>query len=166
MQLINRKKFWRLSLILQVLILFFSACSQSTSPKGVASIFELSLGAKKIYAELAITETQKAKGLMFRQSLPENNAMIFIYDSPQRVSFWMKNTEIPLDIAFLDKNGVITEIRQMYPRNLNSVTSSSDSIVYCIETNQNWFLKNNVGVGDKLDMEAFLAAVKARRAGE
>ncbi len=166
MQLINEKKFWRLSLILQVLILFFTACAQSITPKPFSTIFELPLGDKKIYAEIAVTDTQKAQGLMFRHSLPPDNAMIFVYDTPQRVSFWMKNTEIPLDIAFLDKSGVVTEIRRLYPRNLNAVTSAREDIVFCIETNQNWFANNGVCVGDKLDMTAFSKALQARRAAE
>ena len=78
----------------------------------------------------------------------------------------MKNTEIPLDIAFLTNDGTITEIKRLYPLDLNAVKSSRDDILYCIETNANWFTQNGVSVGDKLDMKAFRQVIIARKAAE
>ena len=166
MKLINSRKFWTLLPILQVLIFILASCSQSPEVKPFSTIFDLPIGAKKLSAEIAITESQKAQGLMFRKSLSQNGAMIFVYQTPQKVSLWMKNTEIPLDIAFLDKSGEITEIKQMYPHNLNPVNSTRADILYCIETNQNWFINNNVSVGDKLDMSIFQKALASRKAAE
>ena len=166
MQLINNKRFWRLFPILQVLIFILVACSESLQPKPFSTIFELPIGSKKLFAEIAITDTQKACGLMFRTSLAPNGAMVFVYDAPQKASFWMKNTEIPLDIAFLNKDGEITEIKKLYPNNLNPVISASKNILFCIETNQDWFANNGVSVGDKLNMNVFRKALESRKMAE
>lgn len=166
MQLINNKKFWRLFPILQVLILSLVACSESLQPKPFSTIFELPIGTKKLFAEIAITDSQKACGLMFRTSLAPDGAMVFVYDTPQKASFWMKNTQIPLDIAFLNKNGEITEIKKLYPNNLNPVMSASENIFFCIETNQDWFANNGISVGDKLDMKIFKTALETRKMAE
>ena len=164
--LFYKKTFWTLTIFLQALILFVTSCKEQIQPKPFSSIFELKLGDKNIYAEIAITDVQKAMGLMFRKSLPENNAMIFVFNTPKQMSFWMKNTEIPLDIAFLTEDGVITEIKQMYPSNLNPVKSSRDDILYCIETNAGWFAKNGISAGKALDMQTFKKALIARKAAE
>ena len=160
------RTFWILAGILQVLILFLTSCTKETTPLPFASKCELKLGDKIINAQIAITETQKAQGLMFRKSLPSNDAMIFVFSTPKQMSFWMKNTEIPLDIAFLTNDGTITEIKRLYPFDLNAVKSSRDDILYCIETNANWFTQNGVSVGDKLDMKAFRQVIIARKAAE
>lgn len=161
-----KRTFWILPAILQVLILFLISCTKETIPLPFASTCTLTLGNKIINAQIAITESQKAQGLMFRKSLPQNNAMIFVFDTPKQMSFWMKNTEIALDIAFLTSDGTITEIKRMYPFDLNAVKSSREDILYCIETNANWFSQNDVSVGDKLDMKAFKQAIIARKAAE
>jgi uncharacterized membrane protein (UPF0127 family) len=72
-------------------------------------------GFVKLRAELADTESKKERGLMFRQSLPENSGMLFIFDPPTQAAFWMKNTRIPLSIAFVDNQGRILETRSMKP---------------------------------------------------
>ena len=100
---------------------------------------------------------------MFRESLAENNAMVFVYDTPTQASFWMKNTFIPLDIGFFDKNGVLTEVKKLYPQNLDSVQSSRSDILYCIEMNAGWFKKNNVKSSAKLDMQKLNQAISARK---
>ena len=162
--LLNMKRFWIIITFLQVLIFALVSCSKQTNSTSTNNIYELKLGNKTIFAEIAVSEHQKATGLMFRKSMPENNAMIFVFDTPKKMSFWMKNTEIPLDIAFLTKDGEITEIKKMYPHNLNPVKSARSDILYCIETNANWFEKNNVNVGEKLDMQTFNKILKIRKA--
>ncbi len=163
--LLNMKTFWILLTVLQVLI--FTSCTKSEmsyTPKPFDTKFELKLGNKIINAQIAITQTQKNRGLMYRESLPKNDAMIFVFETPKKMAFWMKNTEIPLDIAFLTKDGKITEIKKMYPHDLNATESHRSDILYCIETNINWFSQNNVSVGDYLDMQAFNKALAERKA--
>ncbi len=158
---INYIRFWILSGILQVLILFVG-CKDNPEGKSFDTVFEIPVGAKILKSEIAITASEKAKGLMFRKSLGQDNGMIFVLGTPQQASFWMKNTEIPLDIAFIAQDGTITEIKKLYPFNLNSVKSSRNDIHFCIETNAGWFAKNNVSVGDKIDMQKLGKAIKLR----
>lgn len=146
---------------------FFCACKDSSKKTSeqkapFSQSFEITLGGASIKARMAVLDVEKARGLMNVKYLEENSGMFFIYDAPQKVSFWMKDTLIPLDIAFFDKNGILTEIKRMHPMNLNSVPSSRDDIMFCLETNAGWFEKNGVKISDKLNMREFLDALKAR----
>ncbi len=145
--------------------LALSACDKhkSASTTNDDTLFEMKIGNVPFKAEIALTDEEKMRGLMFRESMPENNGMIFVYNTPIRASFWMKNTLIPLDIGFFDKNGVLTEVRKLYPQNLDSVKSSRSDILYCIEMNAGWFEKNKINSATKLDMEKLNAAISARK---
>lgn len=107
--------------------------------------------------EIAETNEQRSYGLMHRDSLAQNAGMIFLYDSPQPAegSFWMFNTRIPLDIAFLDAEGNIVSIRQMepctspYPQWCRSYESGVP-FESALEMNAGWFAQNGVEVGDRV----------------
>ncbi len=146
--------------------LAMSACGKLQPPQTTQAdtIFDMSVGGVPFKAEIALSDEEKMRGLMFRESMPKNNGMIFVYTTPTRVSFWMKNTLIPLDIGFFDKNGILTEVRKLYPQNLDSVKSSRADILYCVEMNAGWFEKNNVKSAAKLDMKKLNAAISARSA--
>ncbi len=142
-----------------------AACSEQPAQSAAASpetYFDMEIGGVPFRAQLAVSDAEKMRGLMFRESLGENDAMIFVYAAPQRASFWMKNTLIPLDIGFVDAEGTLTEIKKLYPQNLDSVRSSRSDIFYCIEANAGWFAKNRVGVSSKLDISKLEKALKAR----
>jgi len=111
---------------------------------------EISVDDKKLIAEVAKTEEEIMTGLMNRDSLGENEGMLFIFSSPIKARFWMKNTSIPLDIAYLNSEKVILEIYNLTPYSRAIIESSSDQIIYALELNQNWFLKNGIKVGQKL----------------
>lgn len=74
--------------------------------------------------------------------------MLFYFDKPQQVGFWMKNTLIPLSIAFLNENGKILEIYPMTPLDKNSTPSRSYLVKYALEMNQGWFKENEINPGD------------------
>jgi uncharacterized membrane protein (UPF0127 family) len=92
---------------------------------------------------------------MYRKSLDDGRAMLFIFDRDERLSFWMKNTTIPLSIAFLSRDGRILEIRDLQPLDERSVRSSR-SARYALEAPQGWFGRAGVAVGDTLVIDGDL----------
>ena len=90
-------------------------------------------------------------GLMFRESLDKNSGMLFIFDEVAEQSFHMKETKIPLDIAFIREDGIIESIKQLEPNDENPVASEG-AIVCALEVNRGWFSENNVEVGDEIDI--------------
>jgi uncharacterized membrane protein (UPF0127 family) len=101
----------------------------------------------EITVEIARTSAERSNGLMHRKKLPDGKGMFFIFERDEQHSFWMKNTLIPLSIAFISSDGRIIEIRDMQPHDLNSVRSSR-SVRYALETPQGWFNRAGVKPGD------------------
>jgi uncharacterized protein len=99
--------------------------------------------------EVAAQEDQRMQGLMFRKSMGRDEGMLFIFDEPAYHAMWMKNTLIPLSVAFIDKDGVILNILDMEPQTLDSHMAAGPA-VYAIETNRGWFAANKVKAGDKV----------------
>ena len=103
-----------------------------------------------ISLEIVDTDSKRALGLSHRKSLPQNAGMLFVFDESQRLSFWMKDTHIPLDIAFMDDNMKITEIfRNLQPLSLKAIYSS-EIARYALEVNAGYFDSNYISVGDRL----------------
>jgi len=100
-----------------------------------------------VRAEIARTQEERQQGLMFRQNLPDGEGMLFIFERDEILSFWMRNTYIPLSIAFITYDGRIVDIKDMYPLDETSVTSSR-SVRYALEVPQGWFSRVGVLVGD------------------
>jgi uncharacterized membrane protein (UPF0127 family) len=107
-------------------------------------------GAKTVEAEIAATNEQRATGLMFRAGLADGRGMLFVFERDEVQSFWMKNTLIPLSIAFILYDGTILEIKDMSPGDLSSVHSSR-SIRYALEVPLGWFARAGIVPGDRLD---------------
>jgi uncharacterized membrane protein (UPF0127 family) len=110
----------------------------------------------QLEVEIADDFDSRAQGLMGRTSLPSNQGMLFIFDGPQKLSFWMKGTYIPLSIAYLDERRKIREIYHMKAQSmmeryedLQSYPSQCDC-QYALEVNQGWFEANKVQVGDHI----------------
>jgi len=129
----------------------FASCgregAQPRLPTAVLGIEKAGGGTASLVAELAVSDAQRARGLMHRASLPDGEGMLFVFDRDQRLSFWMKNTVIPLSIAFIASDGRITEIRDLRPLDLNPVVSSR-SVRYALEVPQGWFARAGVAPGD------------------
>ncbi len=98
--------------------------------------------------ELADTQEKRALGLMNRTVLSENSGMLFVFEESRKLRFWMKNTLIPLDIAYADEEGRINSILSMEPLDITTDYSSSEESKYALEMNQGWFDKNDVNIGD------------------
>jgi len=104
-----------------------------------------------ITVELARTEAQRNQGLMNRKTLKDGEGMLFIFERDQALTLWMKNTLIPLSIAYIASDGRIFEIYDMEPQNLKTVASSRSGR-YALEVPQGWFSRAGLGVGDRLDL--------------
>jgi uncharacterized membrane protein (UPF0127 family) len=102
---------------------------------------------KEIRVEVARTPGERAVGLMDRRHLGKEEGMLFIFEEEGYHSFWMKNTLVPLSIAFIDKSGRIVRITDMKPLTLLS-HSPPQPVLYALEMNQGWFSKNGIKVGD------------------
>lgn len=104
----------------------------------------------EIRAEVANTEESRRRGLMFRDKLGENSGMVFIYPQADVSAMWMKNTHVPLSVAFIDRKGRILNIEDMEPLSENS-HASAGLAAYALEVNRGWFKKRGIGVGDRVD---------------
>ena len=110
---------------------------------------ELQAGIHRIIAEVASTENTRQYGLMSRKQIPENYGMLFIFETLQKYCFWMKNTHLPLSIAFLRDDGTIINIADMQSYSLYK-HCANEPVRYALEMNQGWFAKKNVNVGTRI----------------
>jgi len=111
-------------------------------------------GTSSLRVEIADTPEALKKGLMFRESLDEDSGMLFVFERPSRYTFWMKDTSIPLSIAFLNREGKITRMYDMEPLNETKTYPSPRRTLYAIEVNQGWFDKNGITVGGTAKLPA------------
>ena len=100
--------------------------------------------------ELAKTQREQTYGLMNRDSLSENAGMLFIFENESYRNFWMKNTSIPLSIAYIDSAGVIKEIYDMKPLDTTVTYPSKHPVRYALEVNKGWFKRNRIRSGCKV----------------
>ena len=133
-------------------LLFFAMCllmlaSCSVEFKRVT----LSINGRPLEVEMARKKKQREKGLMFREELGWNEGMLFIFPKEQLLSFWMKDTSIPLSIAFVDERGVVVDIYDMKPYSLDPVRSSR-KCRFAIEVNQGFFRDAGLTRGDSIDL--------------
>lgn len=110
----------------------------------------LKIGNHQLTVEVAETPGEQALGLMHRDFLPAERGMLFVFEEPKKASFWMRNTSIPLDIAYLDAEGVILEIHPLVPFEETPVQSKSDKVAYAIEANRDWFASRGLKAGLKV----------------
>jgi hypothetical protein len=99
--------------------------------------------------EVARTEKEKERGLMFRKFLGKNRGMIFVYNQPDQMNFWMQNTLIPLSIAYVHEKLFIASIHDMKPLSLD-IISSDIPVLYAIEANVGWFKNNHIYAGNRI----------------
>ena len=83
--------------------------------------------------------------------MPEDHGMLFMLGSAEQASFWMKNTKIPLSIAYIDGRGIVREEHDMQPFDERTTRSSTDDIVYALEVNQGWFQRHHIDPGVKVE---------------
>jgi uncharacterized protein len=150
----------RVSIALITLVLVPVSCSSSARDRPspsypVKALFRSGSGDAVLHVAIARTDAEKQRGLMHVTSLPEDDGMAFVWDSPTRTVFWMKDTVIPLSIAFVDDHGGIVTIRDMPPCTADPCPTygSTAPFVTAIEANRGWFDDHGIGVGDRVTLE-------------
>ena len=114
-------------------------------------ITQLSAGMHLIKAEVAANDPQRQQGLMFRDKMASNAGMVFVFDAPATQCMWMKNTLLPLSVAFIDAEGRIVNIEDMQARTLDSHCSTKAVPVrYALEMNLGWFKQKNIKPGSMI----------------
>uniref|UniRef100_UPI00334061A2 DUF192 domain-containing protein n=1 Tax=Castellaniella defragrans TaxID=75697 RepID=UPI00334061A2 len=112
-------------------------------------VVSLTVGAHPVQAEVARTPEARSHGLMERHSLAQDHGMLFVFDEDDRYCFWMKNTPLPLSIAFIDQQGRIVSIQDMQPYALDP-HCPPEPVRYTLEMAQGWFNRAGVSVRDKV----------------
>lgn len=131
-------------LLLPLLLLSFGIQAQAQPSLPTLS---LQINESIAQAEVADTESTRAQGLMYRQYLAPNSGMLFVFDYPMPACFWMKNTPLPLSIAFITEAGTITNIETMHPFDTSSVCPLGP-VKYALEMKQGWFAEQSIYAGD------------------
>ena len=103
----------------------------------------------ELHAEVAHTEHARAKGLMFRPSLAENTGLLFVFPQSAYYSMWMRNTMIPLSVAFINEKGSILNIAEMKPYSLTAHRSAGPA-KYALEMNSRWFANREIQAGEQI----------------
>jgi uncharacterized membrane protein (UPF0127 family) len=109
----------------------------------------IKVGSHALRVEVVATDAERQKGLMFREKLGRNDGMLFVFDEPAYHSMWMKNTLIPLSVAFVDAKGEILNVLDMEPHSLDTRMAAGPAS-YAIETNRGWFAERGLKAGDRV----------------
>lgn len=120
-------------------------------------VVDAQFGDKQIALEVADTPAKREQGLMYRHAMAPDRGMLFIFDFEQTLRFWMKNTFLPLSIAYLDSNLCVFNIQDMEPISVlvkgePTLYPSPKPARFALEMNKGWFKKNNVGIGAQLKL--------------
>ena len=139
-----------------------SANAGETAEAGINTRFPVQVGRCTTRLRLAVTELEKSQGLMLVKELPSSEGMAFMYAAPQQMNFWMKDTLLDLDIAFILADGTIDEVRTMQAGDTHDTYSRSDQILFTVELSAGWFARSGVKSGDKVNLSDLKNALNAR----
>lgn len=118
-------------------------------PQPQLPVVQLNAGMHLIHAEVAADYGSRMTGMMFRATMPPNAGMLFVFDTDERQCMWMKNTLIPLSVAFIDEHGAIINVEEMAPQTENSHCATRPSR-YALEMNRGWFAARGIKPGTRL----------------
>jgi len=122
--------------------------SESQPPAGHAWVI---FGNDTVVAEVAATAEERSQGLMYRDEVPDGTGMLFVFTDSQVRSFWMANTYVALDIAYMDPSYVIVDIIAMEPLVTDSYPSAAPAM-FGLEVRQGWFQEHSIRIGDKAEI--------------
>ena len=120
---------------------------------------QIYIGDAKLSVQVARTGQEQAQGLQNISNLGKDKGMLFSYPQTKNLAFWMKDTTIPLSIAFIGENKRIFQIEDMIPLSEKSIKSNKPAM-YALEVNKGWFKDNNVKVGDLIKLQASSKSVR------
>ncbi|WP_313551465.1 DUF192 domain-containing protein [Pseudomonas sp.] len=109
----------------------------------------IKVGGHAVTVEVADTAEKRQQGLMQRTHLPDTQGMLFVFDQPRKACFWMRDTPLPLSVAFVDERGRILEIQDMEPLS-ETVHCASAKVERALEMNQGWFERHAIKAGDRI----------------
>ena len=138
--------------LLLAFVLALAGCGDGTAPAVPGAqlpVGWLTVGGHRITVELARHPEERSRGLMFRGSLPPDHGMLFLFERDEVQGFWMRNTTIPLSIAYADAHGKIVRIADLEPLDERPVTSIAPAR-YALEMNRGWFAAHGVVAGDAI----------------
>jgi uncharacterized protein len=113
-------------------------------------VIPLNAGIHVIKAEVAAKDVERQQGLMYREKMGPNEGMVFLFEAPAGVCMWMKNTFIPLSVAFIDESGKIINIEEMQPQTTDSHCAKKPAR-YALEMNLGWFKQKNIKAGSVIE---------------
>ena len=135
-----------------ILLLLLSGPLRSATPEpqfGLPRV-ALGIGTLTVEAQVAADEPSRERGLMSRTSLAADEAMLFVFPAPRPVAFWMKNTTVPLSVAYISPSGRIFEIHDLKPLDETPVPSASDAVSYALEMPRGWFERHGIPAGERI----------------
>jgi uncharacterized membrane protein (UPF0127 family) len=138
-----------LTLALALLLAAAAAGGPAIAQTSALPTTQLTAGIHLITAEVATNDATRTRGLMFRQALPANHGMLFVFDSRSIHCMWMRNTLIPLSVAFVEDDGTIVNILDMKPHDDNRHCAARP-VRFALEMSQGWFAQRGIGPGAKL----------------
>ncbi|MCB1192740.1 MAG: DUF192 domain-containing protein [Leptospiraceae bacterium] len=124
-----------------ILSVYFASFSEE---KIINEVVTILVDDKPLQVEIANTPSKRQRGLMYRKSLKQNEGMLFIFPEADYLSFWMKNTYIPLSIAFFNQDRRLINIHEMKANQTKELYYSNELAIYALEVNQGWFSTNNI----------------------
>ena len=155
------------SLFLSLALALVACDSRQSSSAPVAELsletrFPVRMGLVLGQLRIAATDLEKARGLMGVTKLTDEEGMAFMYDTESQMRFWMKDTPLDLDIAFISRDGTVLEVRTMTAGDTETTASATDQVRFAIEMRAGWFRDFGVKPGEKINVDDMRAALKAR----
>jgi uncharacterized protein len=132
-----------------IVALLVLAAGSAAAQQPPLTTVELGVGMHRVRAEVADRDATRALGLMHRTALPPNGGMLFVFDEAGRHCMWMKNTPLPLSVAFIDAEGVVVNIADMQPHT-ETAHCAARPVPYALEMAQGWFAERGVRAGSRL----------------
>jgi uncharacterized membrane protein (UPF0127 family) len=145
-----RTQFTTALIMIAGVLFHFQQAEARTPPQETLPTVKLRIGALTVEAEVADETDERTLGLMGREELAEGKGMLFVFREPQAMSFWMRDTLVPLSIAYINAAGVIREIHELQPLDETPARSAFRDLLYALEVPQGWFHKNKILPGDRI----------------